>query len=383
MPSKPLKVVSANDVVSATIALADVLAEKQAVFVSPPEINGVRPVVEGLPETVDEQVGLIVESSGSTGVPKRIELKTKSILASAQLSLEALGGPGQWLLALPINYIAGLMVLVRSLVGETQPVVMNQAVGFTPEGFARASSLMTGERRYTSLVPTQLNRLAAAAGSDDFVLAQLRRFDAILVGGQAPSRATVELLRELGVKIVETYGMTETCGGCVYDGVPLAGVGVAIMDDGRIAIGGPTIGVPGTSRFVTSDIGEITEDKRLRILGRADRVINSGGIKLALDAVEDWARTQPGILDAAAIAVSNPEFGDSFVCWVSNVPGSSEIINTDAAIAALGLAARTAFWANIEEIPALSNGKPDLQLLRENFIKFQNDVRERRERGEI
>jgi hypothetical protein len=65
------------------------------------------------------------------------------------------------------------------------------------------------------------------------------------------------------------------------------------------------------------------------------------------------------------------------------VPGSSEIINTDAAIAALGLAARTAFWANIEEIPALSNGKPDLQLLRENFIKFQNDVRERRERGEI
>jgi O-succinylbenzoic acid--CoA ligase len=383
MPSKPLKVVSANDVVSATIALADVLAEKQAVFVSPPEINGVRPVVEGLTETVDEQVGLIVESSGSTGVPKRIELKTESILASAQISLAALGGPGQWLLALPINYIAGLMVLVRSLVGETQPVVMNQAVGFTPEGFARASSLMTGERRYTSLVPTQLNRLAAAAGSDDFVLAQLRRFDAILVGGQAPSRATVELLRELGVKIVETYGMTETCGGCVYDGVPLAGVGVAIMDDGRIAIGGPTIGVPGTSRFVTNDIGEITEDQRLRILGRADRVINSGGIKLALDAVEDWARTQPGVLDAAAIAVSNPEFGDSFVCWVSNVPGSSEIINTDAAIAALGLAARPAFWANIEEIPELSNGKPDLQLLRENFIKFQNDVRERRERGEI
>lgn len=383
MPFKPLKVVSANDVVSATIALADVLAEKQAVFVSPPEINGVRPVVEGLPETVDEQVGLIVESSGSTGVPKRIELKTESILASAQISLDALGGPGQWLLALPINYIAGLMVLVRSLVGETQPVVMNQAVGFTPEGFARASSLMTGERRYTSLVPTQLNRLAAAAGSDDFVLAQLRRFDAILVGGQAPSRATVELLRELGVKIVETYGMTETCGGCVYDGVPLAGVGVAIMDDGRIAIGGPTIGVPGTSRFVTNDIGEITEDQRLRILGRADRVINSGGIKLALDAVEDWARTQPGILDAAAIAVSNPEFGDSFVCWVSNVPGSGEIINTDAAIAALGLAARTAFWANIEEIPELSNGKPDLQLLRENFIKFQKDVRERRERGEI
>ena len=383
MPSKPLKVVSANDVVSATIALADVLAEKQAVFVSPPEINGVRPVVEGLPETVDEQVGLIVESSGSTGVPKRIELKTESILASAQLSIDALGGSGQWLLALPINYIAGLMVLVRSLVGETQPVVMNQAVGFTPEGFARASSLMTGERRYTSLVPTQLNRLAAAAGSDDFVLAQLRSFDAILVGGQAPSRATVELLRELGVKIVETYGMTETCGGCVYDGVPLAGVGVALMADGRIAIGGPTIGVPGTSRFVTNDIGEITEDQRLRILGRADRVINSGGIKLALDAVEDWARTQPGILDAAAIAVSNPEFGDSFVCWVSNVPGSNEIINTDAAIAALGLAARTAFWANIEEIPELSNGKPDLQLLRENFIKFQNDVRERRERGEI
>ncbi len=383
MTSKPLKVVSANDVVTATIALADVIAGKQALFISPPEVNGIKPEIAALPETVDDQVALIVESSGSTGVPKRIELKTNAVLASARLSLDALGGPGQWLLALPINYIAGLMVLVRSLLGETQPVVMNQAVGFTPEGFARTSSLMTGSRRYTSLVPTQLNRLAAAAGSDDFVLAQLRRFDAILVGGQAPSRATVELLRELGVNIVETYGMTETCGGCVYDGVPLPGVGVALMPDGRIAIGGPTIGVPGTSRFVTNDIGEITADERLRILGRADRVINSGGIKLALDAVEDWARTQPGILDAAAIAVNNPEYGDSFVCWVSNVPGSNDIINTDAAIASLGLAARTAFWANIEEIPALSNGKPDLQLLRENFIKFQNDVRERRERGEL
>ena len=383
MSTKPLKVVSANDVVSATIALADVLSEKHALFVSPPEINGVKPVVEGLPESVNAEVGLIVESSGSTGVPKRIELKTEALVASARLSLEALGGGGQWLLALPINYIAGLMVLIRSLLSDTQPVLVNTAVGFTPEGFARAASLMTGERRYTSLVPTQLNRLAAAAGSDDFVLTQLRSFDAILVGGQAPSRATVAMLKDLGVNVVETYGMTETCGGCVYDGVPLPGVGVALMADGRIAIGGPTIGVPGTSRFVTNDIGEITADERLRVLGRADRVINSGGIKLALDAVEDWARTQPGILDAAAIAVNNPEFGDSFVCWVSNVPGSNQIIDTEAAIAALGLAARTAFWANIEEIPALSNGKPDLQVLRENFIKFQNDVRERRERGEI
>ncbi|MSZ39983.1 MAG: AMP-binding protein, partial [Actinobacteria bacterium] len=236
--AKPLKLIAANDTFGALVAFADVLDGKCALFITAPEVNGKMPEAHGLPETVEDQVALVVETSGSTGEPKRIFLSRAALLASANaasFALDANETSSQWLLALPTNYIAGSNVLIRSVLAGTQPVMMNTSVPFTAEAFARSASLMKAEKRFTSLVPTQLARLAKAAEHDGFVLEQLRRFDALLVGGQAADYQLIGNLEALGVKVVTTYGMTETCGGCVYNGVPIGDTQIKFVDS-QIAI---------------------------------------------------------------------------------------------------------------------------------------------------
>lgn len=321
---EPLKLDNTLDPVSALLALGDVLDGKRS---------------------------LIVESSGSTGTPKAIELNGSQLMRNALASANRLGGHGQWLLALPIAYVAGVMVLVRSLVSELQPVVLNTNVPFTAEGFARTAGFMTAERRYTSLVPAQLERLAAELDSVPGLLQVMKRFNAILIGGQKPKNQTIERLRALGINLVVTYGMAETGGGVIYDGVALDGFEVGLESDGRIRIG----------EHITNDLGEIVDGK-LVVSGRADRVIISGGYKLALEAVEAWTHNQPGVVDAAAVAVSHEEFGEAFVCFYTSVNGGT--LDTSQAELALGIVAKSGTWKVLEKLPTLSSGKPDLQSLK-------------------
>jgi o-succinylbenzoate---CoA ligase len=377
----PLKLVAANDTFGALVALGEVLAANQAVFITAPEVNGKMPETFGLPDEVETGVGLIVETSGSSGKPKRVTLSREAILASANAAQIRLGGPGQWLLALPINFVAGANVLVRSLVADTQPVLMNTSVPFTAEAFARSASLMTGTRRYTSLVPTQLARLAAAiddpfspSGKNDFLLAQLRKFDAILVGGQAPQDEIISQLTELGVKIVITYGMTETCGGCVYDGVPLDGVKIDLVGN-RIQISGKVLAseiaddsgvVAIGENFVTNDLGEFDEEGKLHVLGRIDRVIVSGGLKISLDRVEDLARAVPGVAELAATAIADQEWGQRVgIVYL----GSPEVADEIALALAsdLGPAGKPVRLVRTDGVPKLPSGKHDLQAIKRLF----------------
>jgi O-succinylbenzoic acid--CoA ligase len=318
---EPLKLDYTVDPVSALLALGDVLDGKR---------------------------NLVVESSGSTGTPKQIELSGEELKRNAIASATRIGGHGQWLLALPISYVAGAMVLVRSLVADLQPVVLNTNVPFTAEGFQRTAGFMTAERRYTSLVPAQLERLVSELNNVPGLLQTLKRFDAILLGGQKPKTKTVEALREQGVNIVVTYGMAETGGGVVYDGVPLDGVEVAIAEDDRIVVDG----------ILSNDLGEIVEGK-LVVRGRADRVINSGGHKLSLEAVETWTSEQRGVVDAAAVSVTHEEFGEAFVCFYV----ATQELETSRASLDLGIVAKSGQWRELEKLPTLPNGKPDLQFL--------------------
>ena len=367
--SKPLKVLPSNDPVAALLALGEALENRVAIHLCDHEHNN-------LPGGVGDDVALLVESSGSTGMPKMFELSAAAVLASAKATQEALGGPGQWLLCLPITYIAGIQVLVRSLLADTQPVLTNTSMPFTAEGFARAASLMTGQRRYTSLVPAQLGRLASAAGSDDFVLEQLRKFDAILVGGQAPNPNMVTLLRNLGVNVVITYGSTETAGGCVYNGVALKGVGVGLLEDGRIEISGPTLANGIEGEWHSNDLGAFDDQGRLVVLGRADRVIISGGLKLSLDWVEQWVSAHQQVKDVVVLPLEHPQFGQSFLAYVVYRGEDVNPINPDDAVKQFGPAATTAVWAALPEIPMLQNGKPDLESLRRNFMEFQEQMRQ-------
>ena len=200
-------------------------------------------------------------------------LTREALAASATATHERLGGPGQWLLPMPAHHIAGLQVLVRSLVAGTEPVAMDLTEGFTPAAFARSAAALTGPRRYTSLVPTQLVRLLAdPAGTQ-----ALRVFDAVLLGGAAAAPSLLARAAEAGVSVTTTYGMSETAGGCVYDGRPLACTTVRGDADGRLHLGGATLaegylGRPdltaaafstdadGRRWFATDDVGHQDED---------------------------------------------------------------------------------------------------------------------------
>lgn len=175
---------------------------------------------------------VVVATSGSTGRPKKTVLSSEALTASGRATERATSGPGQWMLCLPAHYVAGVQVLARSVLAGTTPVVLG-AEHFTPEAFAHAAESMDRAVRYVSVVPTQLQRiLDPAHGSPDFrAVAALARFDAVLVGGSPLSPALAALADASGVRVVRTYGMSETCGGCVYNGVPLDTVTVRILPD--------------------------------------------------------------------------------------------------------------------------------------------------------
>jgi O-succinylbenzoic acid--CoA ligase len=352
-----LRTLPANDVFGALQLMVEINDGNAAGFISQAEVNGFAPPVLGLPNEVGSDTALIVESSGSTGVPKRIELSLAALHHSAAASAQRLGGEGQWLLALPVNFIAGANVLFRSVIADTQPILMNTQLPFTVEAFVRGASLMEEGNRFTSLVPAQLAKLTAAAREDAFVFSTLRKFTAILVGGQNPNMADVLELRAKGINVVISYGMTETSGGCVYDGVPLDGVNVNLQA-GLVEISGPVLANGLGESFLTSDIGEWVND-RLEILGRADRVIISGGLKLSLDHFEQRAMELVGIEELVAVALDS-ELGQSVgVAYVG-----SESVDFGTLAESISLAAKPKRVVRVQSIPKLASGKPDLLAIR-------------------
>ncbi|MBM6545400.1 AMP-binding protein [Janibacter sp. YIM B02568] len=291
-------------------------------------------IPEPLPEHPDplpDDLAVVIGTSGSTGTPKLAMLGAQALAASAAATHDRLGGPGQWLLALPPHHVAGLQVLLRSVHAGTRPVVTDPSL--TPFALVEAVAGMSGERRYASLVPAQLAQLAA----DPVGLEGLRRLDAVLVGGAAASPQVVETARGAGVRVVLTYGMSETCGGCVYDGRALTGVDVAVDDAGTLVLGGPVVahgyyGRPdltaahfvergGQRWFRTSDLGSVDERGKVSVLGRVDDLINSGGLKVAPRLVEEAVLSYvPAITEAIAVGVPHERWGEGVALLVVTSP---------------------------------------------------------------
>ncbi|MHC6593089.1 AMP-binding protein [Arthrobacter sp. C152] len=328
----------------------------------------------------------VVRTSGSTGAPKATLLTVESLAASSMATALRLKGEGQWLLALPVQFVAGIQVLVRSLFAGTRPWVMDMSGGFTPEAFTAAALELTDKIRFTSLVPTQLQRLLDNPSPD--TLAVLRRFNAILLGGAPAPASLLEAARAAGVRVVTTYGSAETSGGCVYDGYPLEGVSVRVDPDGRILLGGDTVAAgyieapdeetgtffeeDGVRWFRTSDLGSIDDDGRLTVLGRADDVIITGGVKVSAAQVQAELEKSDAVSAAFVAGVPSAEWGQAVAAYVALAPDSSDGDSTDgghiagdAAVVlqqqwrgALGvLAPKTVLTA--PALKMLPNGKPD------------------------
>ena len=325
-------------------------------------------------DTVPQNVALVIETSGSTGSPKRVALSADALLASAAASAGAMGGQGQWLLALPAHYVAGAQVLVRSIAAETEPVVYGGG-HFDARRFAERAGELTHDLRYVSLVPVQLGRLVEAAEAGDRTVAMaIRRFDGILIGGQALSATLRERALGLGARVLATYGSSETAGGCVYDGVPIGATLVREVD-GSLEIGGPVLAegylgdaartaaafheADGHRWYRTGDLGRIDADGRVTVLGRADNVIISGGEKVLLDAVERAVRLLPGYEHAVVVAAPDPEWGQVPVVAVAQA-GASSLAELRAFVAdQVGRAAAPARVVELGAVPHLSSGKPD------------------------
>ncbi|MPY78794.1 MAG: AMP-binding protein [Actinophytocola sp.] len=364
-------------------ALSDALNGGDTVLPVPPDVapggaeRGVRhalcterPVRLAAPPTS----AAVIRTSGSTGTPKDVLLSARALIASAHATHARLGGPGHWLLATPAHYVGGLQVLVRSLLAGTEPGVLDLSDSFHPEEFAQVSkALPANDPRYTALVPTQLARLldagqAAAAAS----------FDAIVVGGAALPAELRQRAEDHGVRVVSAYGMSETSGGCVYDGIPLDGVRVdtqygrvrlagQVLADGYLDDEAATAAAFRDGWFHTNDLGRVAADGRLEVLGRADDVINTGGVKVAAHAVADALRGHPGVRDACVVGVPDTEWGEAVVAAV--VPADPDRPPAPDDLAAhvrttLGSPSTPKRVRFLAELPLRGPGKPDHDAVR-------------------
>ena len=301
---------------------------------------------------IPARTDLILRTSGSTtGTGRLIAMSAAALFASARATHARLGGPGTWLLPLPAHHVAGLQILIRSLEAGTEPVVVDTSAGFSPTALADAldsARLSTGaaaSRLYVSLVPTQLVRVL----QDPVVGRALSDADAVLLGGAAADPALLARARRAGVTVVTTYGMSETGGGCVYNGRPLAGVEVAIQDPdaegaGRILLSGPVLAEGylrpsgrrpgdrpddgegfhrsgGKRILATSDRGRLHPDGRLEVLGRLDDVIITGGVKVEPRRVEEVLTAIDGVAEACVVGLPDEKWGSRVVAAVVLEPG--------------------------------------------------------------
>ncbi|MGI8575242.1 MAG: AMP-binding protein [Egibacteraceae bacterium] len=312
-------------------------------------LAGARPVAEG--------TALVVATSGSTGPPKGVLLSHDALAASTGASLERLGcrpGGDRWLCCLPLHHVAGLQVLLRARHLGTRPVLH--------DGCDPAAVAATWEGCWISLVPTMLSRLLDAG-------ADLTEPAGVLLGGAAASAGLLARARSTGARIVTSYGMTESAGGCVYDGVPLEGAEVGLAEDGRIRLRGPMLfsgyreGAerPRDTWFATADRGRWSGDGRLEVLGRLDDVILTGGEQADVCALSALLTQHPEVDEATVVGEPDADWGERVVAYVVPVPGTRPTLaSLRAFVAARGprhLAPRALHL--LSELPRTELGKLD------------------------
>lgn len=302
---------------------------------------------------------LVVFTSGSTGKPKGVRLTRANLEAAAAASASHLGHDedDDWLLAMPLHHVGGISILVRQAFTGGSVTMLP---GFEASDFAAA---MHGRVTMVSVVPTMLARLI-----------EYGRFSglrAVIVGGGAIPSGMLERAAEAGMPVLPSYGMTETFGQVAtlrpdaplgYRAHPMPGIEIRIEADGRIAVRGLQVS-PGyldepdrsDPWFVTNDLGEVDDDGAVRVLGRADTVLVTGGENVIPERVESVISENPGVIDALVVGVPDPEWGQKLVCLYE---GSADDL-TEWVSARLPGYMVPKRWIRVDSLPRTSIGKPD------------------------
>jgi O-succinylbenzoic acid--CoA ligase len=337
-------------------------------------------------------IAIVSTTSGSTGTPRGVLLSQPALFASATAFGNRFGTNNRWVVSVPAHRIAGIMVLVRSWF-HNSPFEIDPSVGgartFQAAAFAattmRAVRESNGDGRslMVSLVPTQIARLLE---SGSVGIEALQSYELVLSGAAATPQPMLNKMRELGIKVSVSYGMTETCGGCVFDGRPLDGVNVSLgtKDDikpGRVTISG-TVAASGyrlrpdldavsfiSGQVQTHDVGKLDSSGFLHILGRLDDVVTVGGVNVSLSAVESLIRHHPAIEDVAVIDLQDELWGSIPIAYVVTRNQISDTSNLVAEIQStirdqISRAAVPRTVQFVTSLPMLDSGKIDRISLR-------------------
>jgi o-succinylbenzoate---CoA ligase len=372
------------------VAALSVLADLQSALdgtgpaLAPHALHGPPQAIPDGVSHFPQGLALTIGTSGSTGRPKLAMLTAAALRASADATHERLGGQGQWVLAMPAHHIAGIQVLVRSLVAGTTPVAMDLSHGFTTAAFARATGeIASGATAHTALVPTQLVRLLADADGRQ----ALNRYAAVLLGGAAASPSLLAEATDAGVRVVTTYGTSETAGGCVYDGRALDVSLVQLEHGGRIRLGGATLalgylGEPTLTAtvfvtddtdvqwFRTDDVGHLDARGALVVDGRIDDLINTGGVKVLPRLVEEALARLDAVAEVVVVGSPDPEWGQVVSAAIVVTQGSSPPTLADVRGRLRGILPDHALPRRLATLPALplrGPGKPDRAAIRRRF----------------
>jgi O-succinylbenzoic acid--CoA ligase len=346
-------------------------------------------------EPIDDAVAVVVATSGTTGTPKGALLTSDALRASISGTYQRLGGEGSWLLALPAQHIAGLQVLLRSIAIGTLPLALDVSNGFSPSEFAKLAARRTAlSRRYTALVPGQLVKILADANAT----AALADFDGVLVGGAATAAHVLDAAREAGIKIFTTYGSSETCGGAVYNGIPLPNAKIRIegkdsaevLDGGvgRVLLGGPMVALGYRNRpehpafaepgwFRADDAG-VLEAGVLRIVGRLDEGISTGGLTVIPQVVERALAGHPAVADCAVFGLPDARLGEQVaVAVVPADPAAPPSLQSlrEFASATLDSTACPRTLIVLEALPLRGPGKVDRAAVRAAARESRPDAR--------
>ena len=295
------------------------------------------------------QAAVVIGTSGTTGTPKEIFLSSHALVASARASNAFLGAKAgdTWSLLLPLTHVAAVNVFVRAFELGTIPVDLRNY----SDAYPRVD--------FTAIVPTQLFR---ALNGDDHLLKHLQGAQKVLVGGAALSNAIRNQATAAGVNVVTTYGMSETSGGCVYNGEILEGTEVEVRG-GSIFIRGNVLALNldlTDGWFETNDLGEFVGDK-LVVIGRADDVIISGGENLSLNNVENILNESFPDIQFAAFCVEDPQWGQSLhIAVVGEVERGGVISLLERKIGAF---AKPKGIHSVNSLPLLGIGKVDRKRL--------------------
>lgn len=325
-------------------------------------------------QPVNDNVAVVVATSGTTGIPKGAMLSAAALISSADATHQRLGGPGRWLVALPAHHIAGLQVLVRSALAGTTPVAL--PASFAAAELVSAVAAMGPGRRYVSLVAAQLTK----ALDDPAGAAALAELDAVLIGGGPMPTGVGDRATEAGIRVVRTYGMSETAGGCVYDGRALDGVTVRI-DDGRVVLGGAMVADgyrnPATPDpfaepgwFRTDDLGVVDDSGVLSILGRIDDAISTGGLTVLPQLVENALAGHPAVAECAVFGVPDGRLGQRVVAAIVPAPGCTapDLLEVRAHVAqSLDATAAPREIHVLDALPRRGIGKLDRKALSQRF----------------